>query len=126
MKNYINIIHRITTTLVAIWMLTAGVSIFLEKEFIHNAIQHLGYPAYFVYILGTAKLFGALFLLLPFPRLFKTLAFSGATIELLSATISYYVIDGNFTEWVKPIVLLSIVWTAYIFWRLREKLPIFE
>ena len=126
MKNYINIIHRITTILVAIWMLTAAVSIFLNKEFIHQAIQHLGYPAYFAYILGTAKLFGAFFLLLPFPRLFKTLAFSGATIELLCATISYYVVDGNFSEWVKPIVLLVIVWTAYIFWRLREKSPIFE
>jgi uncharacterized membrane protein len=105
-------------------MLIAGVSIFLKKEFIHNAIQRLGYPNYFVYILGTAKLFGAVFLLLPLPELFKNLAFSGATIELICATISYYVIDKKFAEWVKPIVLLGIVWTAYIFWRLHDQLPI--
>lgn len=125
MENYINIIHHTTTVLVALWMLAAGVSIFLKKEFIHTAIQRLGYPQYFVYILGTAKLIGVGFLLLPLPSLFKTIAFSGATIELICAVISYYVIDKKFSEWVKPIVLLIVVWTAYIFWRLHDHIPIF-
>jgi hypothetical protein len=112
METYIAIAHHTTTVLVALWMLAGGASIFLKKKFIHDVIQRLGYPDYFAYILGAAKLIGAAFLLFPFHEQFKTLAFSGATIELLCATGSYYVIDKRFTEWVKPIILLAVVWVA--------------
>jgi hypothetical protein len=120
--NIISISQHTTTFLVAMWMLAGSVAIFLKKEFIHKTILRLGHPQYFIYILGTAKLIGAAFLLGPFQPLFKTLAFGGATIELLSATISYYVVDRKFSEWVKPVILLLIVWAAFLLWRLDENL----
>ena len=53
------------------------------------AYQHLGYPLYFMSILGAAKLLGVLTLLAPgLPRL-KEWAYAGFTFVLLGATASH-------------------------------------
>ena len=56
---------------------------------IREGLAHLGYPAYLLTILGTAKGLGALALLQPrFPTL-REWAYAGFTINLLGATASH-------------------------------------
>ncbi|OYQ38273.1 hypothetical protein CHU92_05845 [Flavobacterium cyanobacteriorum] len=124
MENVITAGYYTSHLMVIAWMLSASVAIFCKKKFIHQAIVRLGYPPYFAYLLGTAKLVGALMLALPLPGLFKVVALSGAAIELICACWSYYVIDKKITEALKPLVLLAVVFTAYCTWRLASNLPV--
>ena len=118
----IETMYWLTSGAVALWMAAAAISIFLNKEFIHHAIVRLGYPAYFPYLLGTAKAIGMLFILLPVAPQLKLISYAGAGFELIAATVSYYVVDRKFSEWIKPVVLLALVATAYIIWEWRQQL----
>lgn len=118
-----HLLEHLTGGLVAAWMLTAATAIFLRKPFIHEAITRLGYPAYFPYFLGAAKLVGAALILLPVAPMFKQFAFAGVAFELLAATVSYGVVDRKPTEWLKPLALLVLVATAYFLWKAQSGLP---
>ena len=59
-----------TTTLIALAFLTGGAAYLSRAEFALAGMAELGYPAYFVTILGTWKVLGGLAILAPrLPRL---------------------------------------------------------
>ncbi|WP_373511265.1 DoxX family protein [Persicitalea sp.] len=120
--DYLYIAHIVSLILIALWMTATSIAIFMRQEFVIKTIERLGYPKYFPFILGTAKLIGVCFLLLPLPTIFKTIVFVGVTIEVLCATISYFVIDRKFSQWGKPLLLLIIIWTAFVLWRLNNNI----
>jgi hypothetical protein len=63
-----------------------------------QALAHLGYPAYFGYILGTAKLLGVFVLLTPGRGPIKEWTYAGFGIILISACISHYVSGDGFAS----------------------------
>lgn len=80
------------------------------------AYQHLGYPTYFMSILGAAKLLGVFTLLAPgLPRL-KEWAYAGFTINLVSATISHLAAGDPAGQSLMPLVILTV---ALASWALR-------
>lgn len=125
-QSIIDLTYWITSSLVALWMATAALSIFLRKDFIHIAIKRLGYPEYFPWLLGVAKAMGMMFILLPVPTMLKHFSYAGAIFELIAAAVSYYIIDRKFSEWIKPVILLAIVIAAYFFWKLHIGVSIFS
>jgi uncharacterized membrane protein YphA (DoxX/SURF4 family) len=73
-----------------------------------EAFTHLGYPLYFMMILGTAKLLGVIALLLPrLPRL-KEWAYAGFVFTLISAFISHLE-SGDGSKALAPVVALVIL-----------------
>ncbi len=56
---------------------------------IQEALTHLGYPAYFLIILGTAKLLGSLAIMQSRVPLLREWAYAGFTFVLLGATASH-------------------------------------
>lgn len=72
----------------------------------------LGYPAYFVTILGVAKLLGALAIVNPwFPKL-KEWAYAGFTFNLIGATWTHMATQ---TPFVAPLFFLAILAASYYF-----------
>jgi hypothetical protein len=62
----------------------------LRVAHVRALIEHLGYPTYFLVILGTWKLLGAVALVVPgFPRL-KEWAYAGAVFDLTGAVASLW------------------------------------
>lgn len=84
-----NVAYWITTILVAFFIGTGGIAQLARvKSTVDGFVHILGYPAYFVTILGFWKVAGALAILVPrFPRL-KEWAYAGIFFDLTGAAAS--------------------------------------
>ncbi len=82
--------YWITTALVASELAVGGAWDVLRVPQVRGLIERLGYPAYFLVILGTWKLLGSVALVIPgFPRL-KEWAYAGAIFNLTGAVASLF------------------------------------
>jgi uncharacterized membrane protein YphA (DoxX/SURF4 family) len=110
------IAYWVTTGLTAFAFLSGGVADVLRPSFVMEGMTHLGYPAYFVLILGVWKVLGGVAVLVPrFPRL-KEWAYAGMLFDLTGATASHAAIGDPVDKIVTPIILLGIVAAS---WALR-------
>jgi DoxX-like family len=89
------------TTLIIVWELGAGgVWDVLQIPYVRDIILHLGYPTYFLVIMGIWKVPGAVVLLAPrLPRL-KEWAYAGAFFTYFFAAASHLIAGDN--VWVGP------------------------
>jgi len=88
-------------------------------KLIHN---QLGYPIYFLPMIGIAKLLGSIALLIPgFPRV-KEWIYAGFTFDLLSATISMIAVgQADAFGVVFMTIALGFVATSYIYFHKLRK-----
>lgn len=76
---------------------------------------HLGYPVYFGIMLNTFKIVGVLALIIPAIKgRFKEWVYAGFGINFISASISWWSVDGFTLQSVLPLVFLGILITSYI------------
>src|SRR4051812_36556553 len=88
MKN-LNLSYWIPTALFSLALGLSGFGALTHQAPMVAGYTHLGYPVYFMTILGAAKLLGVATLLAPgLPRL-KEWAYAGFTINLASAALSH-------------------------------------
>jgi len=111
------IAYWLTTALVVFELAMGGIWDVLRVPQVRELIERLGYPPYFLVILGTWKLLGAVALVIPrFPRL-KEWAYAGVLFDLTGAVASLFasgLIDaGNMAY---PIVMMGV---AVASWALR-------
>ena len=84
------IAYWVTTALVVFELAMGGVWDLLRVPQVRGLIERLGYPSYFLVILGTWKLLGAIALAVPrFPRL-KEWAYAGVLFDLTGAVASLF------------------------------------
>jgi DoxX-like family len=77
------------------------------------ALASLGYPAYFMSILGTAKLLGVVAILVPGAPRLKEWAYAGFTFTFLGAFFSHLA-SGQQKEAAMPLVALVIMAVSYL------------
>lgn len=77
------------TLLIAGLMLMSAALYLSGAPEVQEGLTHLGYPAYFLIILGTAKLLGSLAILQSRVPLLREWAYAGFTFVLLGATASH-------------------------------------
>ena len=83
-----NAIYWVTTALLALELALGGVWDVLRVPQVHVIIDRLGYPPYFLVLLGIWKLLGAVAVIIPrFPRL-KEWAYAGVVFNLTGALVS--------------------------------------
>ena len=94
------IAYWVSTCYVALAMFFGGVSEVLDASLhvqfssigIATVVAVLGYPLYFVYIIGVAKVLGAVAIVVPrFPRL-KEWAYAGLIINMIGAMLSWLIV----------------------------------
>ena len=81
--------HWTATALFAGMMLLSSIMYLSGAEAIREGLAHLGYPAYLLLILGTAKALGALALMQTRLPVLREWAYAGFTINLVGATASH-------------------------------------
>jgi hypothetical protein len=81
-----------------------------------QGIAELGYPAYFVTILGTWKVLGGLAILAPRLLRLKEWAYAGIAFDLTGAAFSHAAMGHPAVKVIAPLVLLGI---AAASWALR-------
>ena len=113
MKNT-RILYWIVTGLAAAFMVMASVPDVLRNPQALSIFGHLGYPAYLLPFLGTAKLLGVGAVLAPgFPRL-KEWAYAGLVFDLSGAWYSHVSVGDPPSVWVFPIIGLILVGGSYL------------
>ncbi|HEY0782244.1 MAG TPA: DoxX family protein [Thermoanaerobaculia bacterium] len=112
------IAYWVTTGLVAFGLLTGGAADVMRPPDAVAGMAHLGYPAYFMVILGVWKLLGGIALLAPrFPRL-KEWAYAGAIFDVTGASASHAASGDAAWHIIVPLLLAAI---AMVSWALRPE-----
>ena len=95
MKNRNKIIYWIATILLAFGMLASGVSQLLHVKEMDELIAHVGYPMYFMNIIGVWKVVGVIAILIPGFKLLKEWAYAGFFFLMTGALISHLIIGDD-------------------------------
>jgi hypothetical protein len=110
------IIYWISTLWLALGMVsTGGVQLFKMKEEV-DMMTHLGYPLYFLTILGIWKILGVVAVLVPKFLLLKEWAYAGFVFAMSGAVFSHIARGDGAKEFFGPILLLIL---TVVSWYLR-------
>lgn len=108
--------YWVCTGLAAFSFLPGGIVHLLRMPETVQGITALGYPEYFVPILGVAKIAGAIVMLAPkLPRL-KEWAYAGMIIDLVAASVSHVAMHSPAWHVIMPMVVGAFVMGS---WALR-------
>ena len=83
------IIYWITTALVAVGMFGSGMAQIMHAKQMVDLVVPLGYPSYFLYIIGTWKVLGAITIVVPGFPLVKEWAYAGLFFVMTGAFASH-------------------------------------
>jgi hypothetical protein len=120
------IIYWIATIWLALGMLsTGGVQLFRMKEEV-DSITALGYPVYFLTILGVWKILGVVAVLVPKFPLLKEWAYAGFFFVMSGATISRIASGDPVTEVFPSLLLLVLTIASWYFRPADRKLILIE
>ena len=114
-SNKINkIIYWSLTGLVSLNFIISSVLYLTKNPMLLENFAKIGYPVYFVTILGLAKLLGAFAIVNPwFPKL-KEWAYAGFTFVLIGAAWSHAMTN---TPFVAPLVFLLLLAASYFYYQ---------
>jgi len=116
-----NIIYWFLTGLFGMFMLSSGIQELMHTQSGIEFILKLGYPAYMISFLGTAKILGAIAILVPgFPRL-KEWAYAGLVFDLLGATYSIVSSGPIQAQSAFMLVFIAIAFGSYYFYHKKLK-----
>lgn len=108
--------YWVTTALVALVLISGGFFQVIKQTGAVEGITSLGYPVYFVVILGVWKMLGGVALLAPgMPRV-KEWAYAGVVFDLTGAALSHLALGSVVGHVVWP---LSMAVLAVASWALR-------
>ena len=124
MKKRNKIIYWIATIWLSLGMVSTGaVQLFKLKgdgPGSVDSMSHLGYPAYFVTILGICKISGVLALLIPKFPLLKEWAYAGFFF-MMSGAIFTHIAAGNSMSEIFPSLLLLILTVVSWYFRPADR-----
>lgn len=109
--------YWIVTILFAIFMLFSGVTELIGTEAGNQLLIGLGYPLYLNWILGIAKVIGAIVLLIPRLKILKEWAYAGFTIDLVGASASFLFSGYGFVDSIFPLIFLAVMFVSYLLWK---------
>lgn len=110
------IAYWVTTVILAFVLLSGGAAQLTRQPQNVEGMLHLGYPAYFLVILGAWKILGGIAILVPrFPRL-KEWAYAGAVFDLTGAAISHAVRSDSTAHVIGPLLFAAC---ALVSWASR-------
>ena len=102
-----------STGLISLLMLYSAYSYFTSDQMV-AAFQHLGFPNYFRFELGIAKILGVIALLAPFTKTLREWAYAGFAITFISAFIAHTSSGDALSVAIAPIVALFFLSVSYL------------
>jgi len=109
------IIYWIATIWLALGMLSTGiVQVLRVKEEVDNMI-HLGYPIYFLTLLGVWKILGVIALLIPKFPLLKEWTYAGFFFAMSGAAFSHFALGDAVGETAPSLFLLVLIVVSWYF-----------
>ncbi len=109
-------IYWITTAVVAFVLISGGLAYLMRIPPVLAGMAKLGYPPYFVTILGIWKVLGGIVLLAPGLSLLKEWAYAGAIFDLTGAAASHLAVGDPAIKIAVPIII-AVITLASWYWR---------
>jgi hypothetical protein len=110
------IIYWISTIWLALGMLAAGLQqVFQVKSFVDIITVQLGYPSYFLYILGVWKILGVMAILIPKYGLLKEWAYAGFFFVMSGGMFSHIAAGDPMVKTAPSMVLLILTVASWYF-----------
>lgn len=111
-----NIIYRIATIWLSLGMFSTGlVQLTGMKEEVEKTHNHLGYPTYFLTIIGIWKLLGTTAVLIPRFPLLKEWAYAGFFFVMTGAIFSHIACGDALKEYLGPSLLIILTVVSWYF-----------
>jgi len=110
--------YWICTVLIALSFLSGGLAQLLKVPQSVDGLTRLGYPIYFIQLLGAWKVLGAVAVLAPGFATLKEWAYAGMFFDLTGASISHAAMASELRHIVVPLVLAALVVAS---WALRPE-----
>lgn len=108
--------YYVTTGLVALVFLSGGIADLVAVPSVVEGMAHLGYPPYFVTLLGAWKVLGALAIVAPRSPRLKEWAYAGMFFDLTGAFVSHAASGDPLDKLIVPLVLVGVLVAS---WALR-------
>lgn len=121
------IIYWISTGMLALAMLQSGIiQLFKIEATLYDVttMPHLGYPVYFLTILGIWKILGVVALLIPKFPLLKEWAYAGFIFTLSGAAISHIAVGDSASKWSISLFLLIVTVVSWYFRPVDRKIKL--
>lgn len=109
------IIYWIATIWLSLGMLSGGIFQLMRMEDAVKSFTHLGYPMYFLTILGVWKILGVVAVLIPKFPILKEWAYAGFFFAMTGAMISHITMGDRFEEIFPSILSLVLVIVSWYF-----------
>jgi len=109
------IIYWIATIWLSLGMLSSGIVQLLRMKEETDFIIQLGYPGYFLTILGAWKILGVVTLLIPKFPLLKEWAYAGFFFAMSGAVFSHIAVGNSMKEIFPPLLLLILTVVSWYF-----------
>lgn len=109
------IIYWVSTGLLCLGMLAGGLAQLFQAKPNVDGIMRLGYPLYFLAILGTWKLLGVVALLIPKRPVLKEWAYAGFFFAMTGAVLSHMLSGESFTTYLAPLVFAMLTVISWYF-----------
>lgn len=109
------IIYWVATLWLALGMLSTGVVQLIKMKEEVVMMEHLGYPAYFLTILGIWKILGVAAVLAPKFPLLKEWAYAGFFFVMSGAAFSHLAAGDGAVDFFGPALLLVLTFVSWHF-----------
>ena len=116
------IIYWIATIWLSLGMLSTGIVQLFKMKEQTDFIIHMGYPDYFLTILGLSKIVGVIILLIPKFPLLKEWAYAGFFFTMSGAVFSHIAFGNSMSEIFPPLLLLVLTLVSWYFRPIDRKL----
>jgi len=116
------IIYWIATLWLALGMLSTGIVQLIKMDKEVDMMKHLGYPIYFLSIIGVWKILGVAAILIPKFPVVKEWAYAGFFFLMSGAIISHLAMGDAAKELFGPTLLLILTVTSWYFRPAQKKI----
>ena len=108
--------YWIITVMLSFFIFSGGLAQALQVEGVLKGFKPLGYPTYFISIIGIWKMLGVIAILIPGFKLLKEWAYAGIFFVMTGAVISHIASNNISAQIIAPFVLAVF---AVLSWYLR-------
>ncbi|WP_028668026.1 DoxX family protein [Runella zeae] len=109
------IIYWVATLWLALGMLSSGIVQLIHLDEEAKLFEHLGYPLYFLTILGIWKILGVTAVLIPQFPLLKEWTYAGFFFAMSGAVISHIAVGDALLESFGPLLLIILTVVSWYF-----------
>ena len=115
------IIYWVATLWLALGMASTGIVQLIKLDEEVTMMARLGYPLYFLTVIGVWKILGVIAVLLPGFPLVKEWAYAGFFFAMSSAILSHFAVGDGGKEFFGPVLLLFLTVISWYYRPLDRK-----